>query len=74
MDGETLLKWMPIIISVFSLMISAGGVYYSFRANADRKKQMDNMKRENDLAVIRKVFPVEIDGEWSYVKISDKLN
>lgn len=38
MDGETLLKWMPIIISAFSLMISAGGVYYSFRANADRKK------------------------------------
>lgn len=69
MDGETLLKWMPIIISVFSLMISAGGVYYSFRANADRKKQMDNMKRENDLAVIRKVFPVEIDGELHRNKV-----
>lgn len=63
MDAETLLKWIPIIISVISLIVSVGNVYYSFRANADRKKQMENMKMENDLAVIRKVFPVEINGE-----------
>lgn len=56
MDADTLYRWIPIIFSIFSL-------YYAYQANSDRKKQIKSMKLKDDMTVIRKVFPVEIDSE-----------
>lgn len=56
MDIDTLYRWIPVVFSTFSL-------YYAYQANSDRKKQIKNMNLQNDIAAVRKVFPVEIDSK-----------
>lgn len=62
MDFDILNEWIPFV----ALIISIINIYYTHQSNSDRKKQIQNMKIKDDLFVIRKVFPVEINSEYHH--------